>query len=162
MNVVIPMAGTGNRFVQKGYADPKPLIKANNKRIIEYIVRMFSEEDNITFICNDVHANTTDMTMILEELHPTCNIQVIPQHKKGPIFTLLGSLSSLPDDEEVIISYCDNPLTWDYDKFKRYNLENNLDGCILTHSGFHPHTLNNTKMAFLKVNNGLMEEIKEK
>ena len=28
MKVIIPMAGTGNRFVQQGYEDPKPLIKS--------------------------------------------------------------------------------------------------------------------------------------
>tara|TARA_B100000427_G_C15509492_1_gene595519 strand:+ start:301 stop:654 length:354 start_codon:yes stop_codon:yes gene_type:complete len=39
---------------------------------------------------------------------------------------------------------------------------NKLDGCILTHTGLHPHTLNSTKMAFLKTENNLMLEIKEK
>ncbi len=162
MNVLIPMAGTGNRFVQKGYKDPKPLIKANDKRIIEYIVGMFEPSDKITFICNQIHAETTEMLDILRELSPNCNIDVIEQHKLGPIYTLLGTLGDIPDDEEVIVSYCDNPLTWDYEHFKAYVKENNLDGCILTHSGFHPHTLNNTKMAFLKTEDILMTEIKEK
>ena len=34
--------------------------------------------------------------------------------------------------------------------------------CIITHTGVHPHTLNSTKMAFLKTNNDLLLEIKEK
>ena len=54
MKIVIPMAGTGNRFVQKVYADPKPLIRVNGKRIIEYILDMFDvENDEFVFICND-------------------------------------------------------------------------------------------------------------
>ena len=81
MNVLIPMAGTGNRFVQKGYKDPKPLIKANNKRIIEYIVDMFDSQDKVTFICNQVHAETTDMLDILRSLKRNCEIDVIEQHK---------------------------------------------------------------------------------
>ena len=40
MKVLIPMAGTGNRFVQAGYQEPKPLISVSGKRIIEYILDM--------------------------------------------------------------------------------------------------------------------------
>ena len=32
------MAGRGDRFVDKGYTNPKPLIKVNGKMIIEYIL----------------------------------------------------------------------------------------------------------------------------
>jgi len=162
MNVLIPMAGTGNRFVQKGYKDPKPLIMANSKRIIEYIVNMFSAEDNMTFICNENHLENTNMRETLENINPSANIISIQQHKFGPIYTLIDALESLSDDEEVIVSYCDNPLTWNYDNFRTFVNKNDLDGCVLTHSGFHPHTLNNTKMAFLKVDGIHMTEIKEK
>ena len=61
MKIVFPMVGTGNRFVEKGYTDPKPLIKVNGKRIIEYILEMFSVDDEFIFICNDTHINTTNM-----------------------------------------------------------------------------------------------------
>jgi CTP:phosphocholine cytidylyltransferase-like protein len=30
MKVIIPMAGLGDRFISKGYVDPKPLIKVND------------------------------------------------------------------------------------------------------------------------------------
>ena len=45
MKIIVPMAGTGNRFVQAGYTDPKPLIKVMGKRVIEYILDAFSDED---------------------------------------------------------------------------------------------------------------------
>jgi len=50
MKIIVPMAGTGNRFVQAGYEDPKPLIRINGKRIIEYILDMFSDNDEFVFI----------------------------------------------------------------------------------------------------------------
>ena len=59
MKVLIPMAGTGNRFVQAGYQDPKPLINVGGKRIIEYILDMFDEKDEIVFICNTEHLSST-------------------------------------------------------------------------------------------------------
>ena len=53
MKVVVPMAGFGDRFINAGYEEPKPLIKANGKRLIGHIVDMFDiEKDEFIFICN--------------------------------------------------------------------------------------------------------------
>ena len=156
------MAGTGNRFVEKGYKDPKPLIKVAGKRIIEYILDMFDENDDIVFICNDNHLKNTNMREVLHDLRPDATVVEMPSHKKGPVYTVQEVYDLIDDEEEVIVSYCDNPYIWDYNDFKKHVSTNNLDGCVLTHTGFHPHTLSNTKMAFLKEENGLLTEIKEK
>ena len=162
MKIIVPMAGTGQRFVDKGYVEPKPIIEVNEKRIIEYILDMFSEDDEFIFICNDVHLETTNMGKVLHSLKPNSKIYYMPQHKLGPVHTVKTVYDEIDDDEEVIISYCDNPYLWDRDDFMKHIRENDLDGCVLTHSGFHPHTLANTKMAFVKDKDGLLEEIKEK
>ena len=83
MKVIIPMAGSGNRFVQKGYADPKPLIKVNGKRIVEYILDMFSSEDEVIFICNEKHLEETNMRDILKEIRPNSEVVSMPMHKLG-------------------------------------------------------------------------------
>jgi len=162
MKIIIPMAGTGNRFVQAGYTDPKPLIKLNNKRIIEYILDLFDETDEIVVICNEQHVAETNITQILTDLRPDSSIVSMPNHKKGPVYTVTTAYDFIKDDEEVIICYCDNPYIWDKDDFKKHVKEANLDGCVLSHIGMHPHTLNSTKMAFMKIENDLMVEIKEK
>jgi len=162
MKVLIPMAGTGNRFVQKGYIDPKPLIKVNNKRIIEYILEMFDKDDEIYFICNSNHLKETKMKEILLSLRPDAKVLEIDNHKKGPIYTIIPFMELVKDDQEVLVCYCDNPLVWNKQDFINHVKEKKLDGCILTHSGMHPHTLNSTKMAFLKTSGDLMIEIKEK
>ena len=38
LNVLIPMAGLGSRFAQKGYTFPKPLIDVNGKPMIQVVV----------------------------------------------------------------------------------------------------------------------------
>lgn len=164
MKVVIPMAGTGDRFVRAGYTDPKPLIKVNGERIIEYILQMFGPEDDIVFICNETHLKTTKMQDILRELAPHASIRSIPDHKKGPIWTMMsaGLDTYIKDDEEVIVCYCDNPYLWDYEHFKNWVKNNDSDGCVLSHAGFHPHRLSPTFMAHIKESNLLMSEIKEK
>lgn len=162
MKVIIPMAGTGDRFIKAGFKDPKPLIKVNGKRIIEYILDMFDSEDDIVFICNNDHLKNTDIQKILKSLSPNSKIIGIENHKLGPVYTVKKAYDFIEDHEEVIISYCDNPYIWDRKDFNKHLKTTNLDGCILSHIGFHPHTLNNTKMAFMKETEGLVTEIKEK
>lgn len=164
MKIVIPMAGTGDRFVRAGYEDPKPLIKVNGKRIIQYIYEMFDPSDEFVFICNDTHLLTTDMRDILTDMVPSCTIHSIPNHKKGPIFTVMNTdyEQYIKDDEEVIICYCDNPYLWDYEQFKIWVKRTNSDGCILSHGNFHPHRLSPTFMAHIKEEHLVVSEIKEK
>jgi NDP-sugar pyrophosphorylase family protein len=164
MKVIVPMAGTGDRFVKKGYAEPKPLISVNNEKIIEYIYKMFNKDDEIVFICNESHIKNTNMYQVLKDMVPNCNILTIPNHKKGPVFTLTSvDLDSIiNDDEEVIICYCDNPYLWDYSSFKEWIKSNGSEGCILSHVGFHPHRLSPTFMAHIKETNLVVSEIKEK
>jgi hypothetical protein len=152
------MAGSGNRFVESGYKDPKPFIKLNNKMIIEYILDMYNKNDDFIFICNDKH-NVKDT---INNLYKNAKIITMPSHKLGPVFTVKSCFHLIEDEEEVIINYCDSALIWNYELFKSNMIDNNFDGCILTHTGFHPHTLATTKMAFIKNEYKFVKEIKEK
>jgi NDP-sugar pyrophosphorylase family protein len=162
MKVIIPMAGFGNRFVEAGYRDPKPLITVNGKRILEYICGMFDKEDELIFICNDYHLATTPMKKIILEIRPDATVVLVPSHKKGPVYTMAGMESYIDDNEEVIVCYCDNPYLWNYTEFKKWIKESESDGCILSHVGFHPHRLSSTFMAYMKESNLVVSEIKEK
>jgi len=162
MKVIIPMAGFGNRFVEAGYRDPKPLITVNGKRILEYICGMFDKEDELIFICNDYHLATTPMKKIILEIRSDATVVLVPSHKKGPVYTMAGMESYIDDNEEVIVCYCDNPYLWNYTEFKKWIKESESDGCILSHVGFHPHRLSSTFMAYMKESNLVVSEIKEK
>lgn len=163
MKIIIPMAGTGNRFVQQGYTDPKPMIKINGKMIIEYILDMFDcINDEFVFICNNTHILNTNIQEILLSLVKHGTVISIPEHKLGPVYTVQQAYDYIVDDEEVIVSYCDNPYRWNRQDFNQKMILGKYDGCVLTHTGFHPHTLATTKMAFVKGIDGNLIEIKEK
>jgi NDP-sugar pyrophosphorylase family protein len=164
MKVIVPMAGTGDRFRKAGYEDPKPLIPVNGKMIIEYILDMFDPDDDYVFICNETHLRTTHMRETLLQLRPNAKIVSIPNHKKGPVYTLLdaGMDDFIHDDEEVIVTYCDNPYLKDYQHFKQWVKDKESDGCILSHTGFHPHRLSPTFMAHIKETDLRIEAVKEK
>ena len=163
MQIIVPMAGSGARFIAAGYQEPKPLIRlsCDNRRIIEHVLDMFQEpDDRFIFICNEEHLARTNMRSILTGLKPGCQIVSIPPHKKGPIFTLQPAFPLINDNDEVIVSYCDGTLKWNRQDFIQKTRA--MDGCIFTHTGFHPHTLSATKMAFIKEKDGHVLEVKEK
>ena len=165
MKIIIPMAGTGDRFVKAGYTNPKPLITVGGKKIIEYICDMFDkEEDEFIFICNEKHLAETNMRWTLKNLVDNYKILSIPNHKRGPVHTVLesGVLRHIEDNEEVIVCYCDNPYVWNYEHFKKTVRETKAEGCILSHVDFHPHRLSGTLMAYMKQENLVVSEIKEK
>jgi bifunctional N-acetylglucosamine-1-phosphate-uridyltransferase/glucosamine-1-phosphate-acetyltransferase GlmU-like protein len=102
------------------------------------------------------------MKFVLQDICANSTIVSMPMHKYGPVYTVQEVYNHIDDDEEVIVTYCDNPYIWDRDDFAHHVKDKELDGCILSHSGLHPHTLNNTKMAFMKTQGDLVTEIKEK
>ena len=50
MKIVIPMSGSGTRFLKAGYTVPKPLIEVDGKPLIEHVVNMYPGEKDIIFI----------------------------------------------------------------------------------------------------------------
>ena len=82
MKIIIPMSGIGKRFKEVGYKDPKPLIKVENKPIIEHVINLFDKEnDEYIFICNDLHLKSTEMKNILKSIIPNCKIYEVSVEK---------------------------------------------------------------------------------
>lgn len=54
MNIIIPIGGKGERFINSGYTDPKPLIKIFEKCMIEYVLDnlIINNNDKIFIIYN--------------------------------------------------------------------------------------------------------------
>ena len=157
------MSGIGKRFLDAGYSTPKPLIEVEGKPIISHIVDLFPKEKNFHFICNEVHLATTNMRSILLEKVPTAMIHsVSSENRKGPVDAVLQIQESIPDDEEVIVSYCDYGTEWDYQEFLREMRSTGADGGIAAYIGFHPHMCHGDNYAFLQHTNKWVTDIQEK
>jgi fructose-1,6-bisphosphatase/inositol monophosphatase family enzyme/NDP-sugar pyrophosphorylase family protein/ribulose-5-phosphate 4-epimerase/fuculose-1-phosphate aldolase len=163
IKIVIPMSGIGQRFLDAGYKDPKPLIKVDGKPIIEHVVNMFPGETEFIFICNNKHLETTNMRAVLEKLAPNGQIVGIEPHKYGPVYALLKIEDYIDNDERVMISYCDFNVVWDYEDFKKKMIETDCDGSVPSYTGFHPHLLHDNLYAGVKVDQeGFMTDLMEK
>lgn len=162
MQIVIPMSGTGQRFLNAGYKQPKPLIEVDARPMIEHVVRLFPGEMNFIFICNNEHLAGSDIRAVLEGAAPKSRVIGIAPHKKGPVFAVMQVLDQIDDDEETIVNYCDFSKYWDYRDFLEKARSQNADGAISAYKGFHPHMLGTMNYAFMRNDGCEMLEIREK
>ena len=51
MQIVIPMAGKGQRFANQGFSKPKPLIEINGNPMIQVVIENLNMDAQYTFIC---------------------------------------------------------------------------------------------------------------
>jgi bifunctional N-acetylglucosamine-1-phosphate-uridyltransferase/glucosamine-1-phosphate-acetyltransferase GlmU-like protein len=157
------MSGTGQRFRRAGYTTPKTLLKAEGMPVIEHVVRMFPGPGfRFLFVVNETHAEETELLDVLKRIAPEAHVEVIPGHKLGPVHAVLAAAEHIPDDEPVVVNYCDFSVAWDAQDFARVVTERGVDGCITTYRGFHPHSLGPTLYAYARTEGDRVLELKEK
>ncbi|GAA3957774.1 NTP transferase domain-containing protein [Allohahella marinimesophila] len=161
MQIIVPMSGVGQRFVDAGYQQPKPLIVIDGMPIIEHVINLFPGEDDFLFICNEEHIANTNMREVLARIAPKGKVITIPKHKLGPVYAVQQAFDHI-DDGEVIVNYCDFGTYWDYSDFLKHTRDRNADGAVPSYKGFHPHMLGSTNYAFIRDENQWMLEIQEK
>jgi len=138
------MTGHGSRFKDAGYQKLKPFINIRGKPLIEWVLKLFTEDvDQISFICQQTHLESlVYMKPTLRKLAPNSNIYVVNDwEKKGPVNDVIQKSQFIDDNKPVIICYCDFYMHWDYNNFKQEVFKKNCDGAIPCYTGFHPHLL---------------------
>ena len=163
MKIIILMSGVGQRFIDAGYTEPKPLIMVDGKPIIEHVVNMFPGETDIVFVCNREHIEKTKMREALKKIAPNSQIVIGEPHKLGPVHTVLQAEHMINDIKPIIVSYCDFTVGWNYADFKKRMIETNCDAAAMSYKGFHPHLLGAGLYASMRVDkNNWMLECREK
>ncbi len=164
MQIVIPMAGAGKRFLDAGYKDIKPLILVHGRPMVQHVAEFFPGEENFLFICSNEHLQDIKVKSILQGIKPGAKITGIdfkPRH--GVVYAVLWAKEYIHDDEPIIFSYCDYNIHWDYEGFKNFTRATGADGVVLSYSGFHPHLLGPNFYEGVNIDeSGKIKEIKEK
>ncbi len=164
MQIVIPMSGFGERFKKVGYKVPKPLIEVEGLKIINHVVKMFSNRDKFLFICNENHLRNTKFQLkkILKQSAKNVTIRSIKAHKKGPSYAVSKVMNDLDMTKPVVVNYCDFTCYWKWNEFKEFVKNTNCDGCIPAYKGFHPHSGGKTNYAYIKNKKNIALDIQEK
>jgi dTDP-glucose pyrophosphorylase len=154
MNILIPMAGRGSRFSEKGYQLPKPLIDVNGKSMIERVIENIGLEGRHIFIILKEHAEL--LMPVLQRCAPNCVTIEIDTVTQGAACTCLLAEEYINNDEHLLIANCDQLMEWDREDFLS-KIKEDVDGYILT------FTSDEKKHSYAKLNrHGCIIKVAEK
>jgi NDP-sugar pyrophosphorylase family protein len=157
MNIVIPMAGRGERFRIEGYKNPKPLIEFNNKTMIELALESLNLKGDYIFIVYNYSDNNLNQKLksILENYSD--KIISIDYITEGPASSALLAEKYINNDQPLVITNCDQIMNWNSVNFQNFIETSELDGVVVT---YNSETLKNS---YVKLNdNGLAIKFAEK
>lgn len=145
MNLVVPMAGRGTRFLQAAdrnpeYRKPKPLINVAGHPIIEWSVKCLPqfEQMNKIFLVLQEHVEAAQIDAVLHKLFPeNTRVVVVETVTEGPACTALLAKSYVNDDQPLMI--CDSDQYIDGKTHLAFIAQNqDVDGVIPVFSANDP------------------------
>lgn len=118
MNILVPMAGAGSRFVTAGYSAHKPVIPLSDRRgngkipmvvasVKDLPVDLTAPDTNLIFIVRDFHV-ADGVTEILSEHFPRARFIEVDRLTEGQAETCLLARSEIDNDQPLLIAACDN------------------------------------------------------
>ena len=157
LNIVVPMAGRGSRFVQAGYKMPKPLIDVHGHYMIEYVTKNLTPniEHRFIYICQQEHLEKFDLANKLEEIAPGCIVLTVDHITEGAACTVLLAEKYIDNDDALMIANSDQYVDTNINDY--LNALKEYDGLIMTMPADDP------KWSFIKYNDqGLVTMVREK
>lgn len=159
MNIVIPMAGLGSRFVKAGYTTPKPFIDVLGKPMIVRVLENLAYK-NAQYILIAQKQHLDSNHSLVEKIAKDFNVKFISINKltEGTACTLLYAKKYIDNDTPLLIANSDQIVDINIADFIKNNKDRKLDGLILTFIDNDK----NPKWSFAKLNGELVSEVKEK
>jgi dTDP-glucose pyrophosphorylase len=150
VQLVIPMTGVGQRFINAGFQNLKPLIKTELGTMIENVLQGFQSIQSPLCIISETSQDKSDLIGEIRRVRPHARIVEISPHKRGPSYAIWVAREHINPEKPVIVSYCDFSGIWSEVEFlKEIYLS---DGLIQTYTGFHPHMIRSNQFAYVKKN----------
>ena len=157
LKLLIPMAGKGSRFAEKGYVFPKPLIEIKNKPMIQVVIDNLKIDCEYIFIVQKEHVEKYNIDKMLKLIKPNCRIVEIDGITEGAASTTLLAKDYIDNEDPLIIANSDQFILWNPNEVIYNFVNKNVDGGILTFNSTHP------KWSYAKTDeNGKVVEVAEK
>ena len=157
LNILIPMAGLGSRFTDKGYVFPKPLIEIKGKPMIQVVVENLNIDANYIFIVQKEHVENYNIDKMLKLIRPEAQIVVLDSITEGAASTTLMAKEYIDNENPLLIANSDQFINWNPREVMYKFISTDVDGGILTFKATHP------KWSYAKIDNsGFVTEVAEK
>lgn len=138
VNVVIPMAGAGSRFVNAGYTTPKFLLKVDGIPVINKAMWGFNIGGRYIYIVQKSHSEQYNLKELLSSITPNLEVVLIEVDEvtEGAAASALLAKEYIDNDEMLLICDSDGIVEWDPIKFLvEVGETRHLEGAIVTFSG---------------------------
>jgi NDP-sugar pyrophosphorylase family protein len=134
LNIVIPMAGRGSRFLSAGYTLPKPLIPVKGIPMVRLVIENLCpvQEHRFFFICLEEHLQKYHIGEKLEAWAPNCKIITTDGVTEGAACTVLLAKNFINNDEPLMIANSDQWVDIDINRYLEIIELGNADGLIMT------------------------------
>lgn len=141
LHLVIPMAGEGSRFKDKGFNLPKPLIVIHDKPFFYWSVMSVKNHvgiEDIKFVILSEHRERFGIDREIYKYFPEAEIIVIPTTLPGAVFTCLEGVRDIADDLPVMFNDCDHMFKCN-ELYTALNSGFDYDGGLLTFESTLPN-----------------------
>ena len=140
LNIVIPMAGAGNRFVSSGYTHPKPLIPIKGVPMIKVVIDNLRphEKHRFIFICQKTHIENYQLKEKLAMWAPNCEIIGLDEITEGAACTVLTAKEIINNNIPLMIANSDQYIDANINTYLAEMHYRNLDGLIMTMTANDP------------------------
>lgn len=160
INVVIPMAGEGSRFVKAGYKKPKPFIDVSGKPMIVRVLENLSYPDaRYILVARNEHLEKEKELVNWIKKNYNVFILAINSLTEGTLCTVLFAKEHIDCDRPLLIANSDQIIDIKFKDFINDAISKKLDGSILTFMDKE----RNPKWSFAKVDSEhMVKEVQEK
>ena len=140
LNIVIPMAGAGSRFVLSGYTEPKPLISIKGIPMIKLVIDNLrpNTAHRFIFICQQTHIENYQLQEKLTAWAPLCKIIGLNEITEGAACTVLAAKNMINNDTPLMIANSDQYIDANINTYLKEMRLRNLDGLIMTMTANDP------------------------
>lgn len=158
LNIVIPMAGAGSRFVAAGYTEPKPLIPIHGVPMIQLVIENVRPRSphRFIFICQRSHVEAYDLWTKLNEWAPGSELVQLDSVTEGAACTVLTARQFIANDMPLMIANSDQYVDLDVEDYLSRMDSQELDGLIMT------MWADDTKWSFVGLEDGFVTRVVEK
>lgn len=134
LNIVIPMAGRGQRFRDQGYDLPKPLIPVHGRPMIELVIANLrpSRPHRFLFLCLAEHLAGYELGERLAAWAPGAVVIPVERVTQGAACTVLLAREHIDSDDSLMIANCDQWIDTDIDAYLAVQDAPGVDGLIMT------------------------------
>ncbi len=140
LNIVLPMAGRGQRFADAGYAQPKPLIPVFGRPMTEVVIDNLRPKrpHRFIFLILREHAERFGFDRYLLQSAPGSEICYVEQVTEGAACTVLLARKWIDNNDPLMIANCDQYVDIDINDYLAALDKSDAAGLIMTMWADHP------------------------